>query len=222
MGRRTLSRDRARRFYDRLGERQDSQLFYERPALEKLVEHAGFEAATAVVELGCGTGRFARELLTEYLGSEATYRGFDLSPEMIRIARTRVGDFAPRASVEGTDGTPPLALGDGACDRFVSAYVLDLLPVEEIATWLDEAGRLLRPGGLLGLVGIAPGPTPASKAVMALWALVHRIEPALVGGCRPLEVRPLLDREPERWRVLHRSRVVACGVASEVIVARRE
>ena len=72
MGRSTLTRDQARRFYDRTGERQVTQLVYERPALERLVRNAAFGEAGSVVELGCGPGHFARELLTEHLPREAT------------------------------------------------------------------------------------------------------------------------------------------------------
>ena len=221
MTRRTLPRDRARRFYDRTGRRQDTQLVYERPALDRLVRHAAFEHAAAVVELGCGTGHFARALLTEHLPREATYRGFDLSPEMVRIARERTATFGPRATVERIAGDPPLPLREGACDRFVSNYVLDLLPDDEIDAWLAEAHRLLRPGGRLCLVGITPGPTPLSRMIMGLWSHVHRWRPSLVGGCRPLELEPYLDAASAPWDLLHRSRIAVWGIASEVLVARR-
>ncbi|MGD2116024.1 MAG: class I SAM-dependent methyltransferase [Acidobacteriota bacterium] len=221
MTRTTLTREQARRFYDRTGTRQDTQLVYERPALDRLVRQAAFGEATAVVELGCGTGHFARTLLTEHLPRRATYRGFDLSPEMVRIARERVEGFGPRAAVERIEGDPPLPLEDGCCDRFVSNYVLDLLPEGEIGAWLAEAHRLLRPGGRLCLVGITPGPTPLSRMIMALWSRVHRWRPSLVGGCRPLALRPHLDAAPGCWDLLHQSRIAAWGIASEVLVARR-
>ncbi len=61
----TLTRERARVFYNRLGGRQDSQAYYEDPATNDLVAHAAFGEAQAVVEFGCGTGRFAEQLLDE-------------------------------------------------------------------------------------------------------------------------------------------------------------
>lgn len=218
----TLSRDRARRFYDRLGAGQDSQTWYEAPALARLVEQADLAAASAVVEIGCGTGRFAAELLDAPLTagdppSGATYRGFDLSPTMVDLARRRLASFGERARAETTSGEPPLPLADGCCDRVLSTYVFDLLPEDEIAAWAAEARRLLRPGGRLCLAGIAPGTGLGSKLVMGLWSGVHRLAPVVVGGCRPLHVAPLLG---DGWQVLHRSTVVAWGIASEVLVAQ--
>ena len=61
----------ARRFYDRFGSRQDTQGFYENPALDDLVKHANFERALSVLEFGCGTGSFARRLFEAVLPADA-------------------------------------------------------------------------------------------------------------------------------------------------------
>lgn len=215
---RTLSRAAAKAFYDRFGERQDRQGFYEDPALDDLVAHAAFDDAQAVVELGCGTGRLAERLLARHLPATATYWGGDLSATMVELARRRLAPFGERATVEPLTGDLPLPLADAACDRFLSTYVLDLLPEGEIATTLAEAHRLLRADGLLCLVGITPGSTLASRIMMRLWKGLHTLRPALVGGCRPLALVPRLD--PKRWTVDHHRVVSAYGVASEVLVAR--
>ena len=52
-----LSRQEARAVYDRIGAWQDTQAFYEGPALDALIAHGSFEDARAVFEVGCGTGR---------------------------------------------------------------------------------------------------------------------------------------------------------------------
>ena len=57
----------ARRFYDRIGRLQDTQRFYEYPAVRRLVELGSFEASRAVFELGCGSGRLAADLLGSVL-----------------------------------------------------------------------------------------------------------------------------------------------------------
>lgn len=199
-----------------MGAKQDTQTWYEAPALARLTAQADLAAASAVVEIGCGTGRFAAELLDGPLPAGATYRGFDLSPEMARLAGLRLTRFGARARADTIAGEPPLPLPDGSCDRVISTYVFDLLPADEIVAWAAEARRLLRPGGRLCLAGIAPGTGPASKLVMGLWSRVHRLSPILVGGCRPVHVAPLLG---DGWTVLHRSTVVAWGIASEVLVA---
>jgi SAM-dependent methyltransferase len=216
---RLLSHDEARRFYDRFGARQDAQAFYERPALERLLPALRLGEARAVVEFGCGTGRLAAELLAEHLPSGARYLGLDLSGTMVALARERVARFGARAEIRQSDGTPRIEAPSGSFDRFVSTYVLDLLPEGEIDALLAEAHRLLAPGGLLGVAGLGLAERGAPRAVAWLWGRVHQLNPALVGGCRPLAVAPRL-REPV-WRIRERSLVAPFAIPSEVVVAER-
>ncbi len=215
----TLSPDAARAYYDRFGARQDAQGFYEDPALDALVARGAFERADAVFELGCGTARLAARLLDGVLPAHAHYLGTDTSATMLRLARDRLAPWRQRARVEEAGPEPTVPAGDAAFDRFVSTYVLDLLPDAAIARALAEAHRVLVPGGLLCLASITPGIGPLSRLVMAVWAAVARRRPAWVGGCRPIELAARLA--PERWNVEHRSVVTPWGVSSEVVVARR-
>ena len=212
-----LSAEQTRRVYDRIGARQDSQGFYENPALDHLVRAAGFGQAQAVVELGCGTGRFATRLLDDELPEDATYAGFDISPTMVGLARERLQPFGKRAAVMLTDGSVELPLVDSCCDRFVSNYVLDLLPEPAIRAVVGEAARVLRPGGRLCLVGLTFGCTFASKGVIAVWRMVHRLSPVLTGGCRPVELDRFVGTEV--WRILEETTVVSWGVPSQIMVA---
>lgn len=216
---RTLSHDEARRFYDRFGARQDAQAFYERPALERLVAELALGEARAVVEFGCGTGRLAAELLGGPLPPTARYLGLDLSATMVGLARARVARFGARAEIQQTGGEPRIDAPDGAFDRFLSTYVLDLLPETEIRSLLAEAHRVLVPGGRLGVAGLTHGEHGLPRAVSFLWERIHRLRPALVGGCRPLSLAPLLSAAGFRLR--HRSIVAPWAVASEVVVAER-
>lgn len=216
---RTLTRDEARDFYDRFGRRQDAQAAYEDVALDALVAHARFDGARAVFEFGCGTGRFARRLLDSHLPATATYAGVDLSATMIGLARQRLAPFGDRATATLSDGSPRQDAAGASVDRFVSTYVLDLLPEAEIRAVVDEAHRLLAPGGLLAVTGLTRGATPVSRLVTALWRFVHRLRPRLVGGCRPIVARDFLD--DARWEVVHHGSVVARGLTSEVLVAEK-
>jgi len=216
---RTLGPARAKAFYDRFGSKQDAQGFYEDRALALLVANAELGTARRLLELGCGTGRLARSLLERSLGSGAAYCGLDLSTTMVRLARDRLRPFAGRALVAQAVAGPRLPVADGAVDRFLSTYVLDLLAPDTIAEVLREAHRVLAPGGRLGLVGITRGRTPGSRLVMSGWSLVHRVAPALVGGCRPLSLPPFLDGAS--WRLDFHRVVSSYGIASEVLVATR-
>lgn len=214
-----LSREEARRVYDRIGSLQDSQAFYEDAAVDLLVEHGRFEAARRVFEFGCGTGRIAARLLSGPLAADAVYRGVDLSPTMVGLAEARLAPFGPRAQVRLTDGAPPVDEPSGSFDRFVSTYVMDLLSEADIAAVLGEAHRILEPGGLLCLTGLSSGSGPASRAVARIWSAVHALRPSLVGGCRPVDLVPFLA--PAAWKVRVHSRVAPFWVPSEVVVAER-
>ena len=210
---------RLREVYDRVGAMQDRQGWYEDAAVDVLLRHGAFADARRTVEMGCGTGRLAARLLA--LSPGATYRGTDLSPVMADLARSRLAPFGDRAEVEVVDGGPPAA-PPGAADRFVATYVLDTLSPADIARTLDAAHRLLAPGGRLCVASLAPpsaqgGAGWLARAVGAGWRALYRARPELVGGCRPVEVRPYLD--PTRWTVLHAERVAPWGVSSEAVVA---
>lgn len=214
-----MAQEEIRAFYNRFGTRQDRQGFYEDAATRELVAHAGFEKARAVFELGCGTGRFAEGLLARRLPEGAAYTGCDISSTMIDLARRRLKPFGGRVHVELTDGSLWLHRPDLAFDRFVSNYVLDLLPAEDITLLLQEAHRMLTPDGLLCLVSLTHGIAPLSRLVSQVWRHVHGWRPSLVGGCRPIELQAfVLERA---WKVEYRNVVVACGIPSEILVARK-
>jgi len=216
---RALTHAQARRFYDRVGRAQDTQAFYERQAVARLCAHAELDRAAHVVELGCGTGKLAADLLASWLPSSARYSGFDVSGTMVNVAQERTARFGGRAQVVQTDGSPPLPLESGCADRFLATYVFDLLSVEDIDAMLLEAHRLLVPGGLVGIAGLTPGESGAARWVSALWSTVYRWRPGLTGGCRPLRLRDVLG--PPRWEPRFETVVSAFGVASEVVVAAR-
>ena len=119
--------DDARRFYDRFGTRQDTQGFYENPALDDLMKHADFEHSGSVLEFGCGTRSFARRLFEAALPADARYLGLDISLTMIGLATKKLEPWQDRADVQQADGTPILRVPDASFDRFVATYVFDLL-----------------------------------------------------------------------------------------------
>ena len=212
-----LSTEAARDFYDRLGARQDTQAFYEDPATAVLIAHAAFDKAEAVFEFGCGTGRFAERILQTHLPAQCRYRGLDISRTMVGLAGARLGRWGDRAEVVLTDGSVALEAADDGYDRFVSNYVLDLLGDADTRALLAEAHRILRPGGLLCLVGLTHGTTPVSRLVSRAWTGVHAIGPKLLGGCRPIEIRDALSAEA--WRLRHHGVIRRLGISSEVVVA---
>ncbi len=213
-----ISPAEARAFYDRLGAWQDASGLFENPGVRALLKAGDFATARDVIELGCGTGRVAAELLERHLPADARYRGYDVSATMVALTRERVRPWSPRASVEQTDGAPRLAVADGGCDRVLATYVLDLLPASTIDAVIAEAHRALaRPRGRLCVVNLGRGAGPLSRGVARLWGAVVSLSPARFGGCRPLALARRLS--PARWRVLHHEAVIVMGVPFEVTVA---
>ena len=179
----SLDAEGSRRFYDHFGRLQDTQRFYEDPAVHRLVDLADFKRSESVFELGCGTGRVASELLTSTLPSSATYFGVDVSPTMIGLAATRLAPWSERAKVQILEPPGTELPGDeGAFDRFLATYVFDLLYPEDAHGLVAEAGRLLVPGGRLALVSLTHGTTAASRIIASGWNAIATRWPALVGG----------------------------------------
>ena len=214
-----LTAEQVRRVYDRIGRAQDWQRVYEDAATADLVAHAGFDTADAVVELGCGTGRFAAELLARHLRAEATYAAVELSPRMVALASDRLWRWRDRATVSLVDGHATIPARDGAADRFVANYVFDLLGPEETRSKLAEARRVLAPGGLLCVAGLTNGEHGVARNVSRAWRGIWARWPALVGGCRPVRLVDALD--PAAWEINHHRVVVAWGIPSEVVIATR-
>jgi len=214
----TLTHQQAKVFYDSFGAKQDTQAFYEDPATNLLLANAELEAAWSVFEFGCGTGRLAERLLRQKLPPETPYLGVDVSPTMIRLAQARLAPFGARAKARQSDGTISFPIADASVDRVLSTYVLDLLSEDDTRRFMEEARRVLRPGGRLGLVSVTEGSGIFSRGVMGLVKVIYRAKPSLVGGCRPIRLDAFLD--PARWDVVFRWTVAPFGVASAILVAK--
>lgn len=213
-----LNHSAAREYYDRFGNKQDSQGFYEDPALDELIAHASFQNARSVFEFGCGTGKFAARILDKHLPSSAGYIGCDISPVMVDLAKKRLEAYGKRAKVILSDGAVRFPLSDHSVDRVVSSYVLDLLSEEDIRRFFSESCRVARFRGTVCLASLTKGVTLPSRIVSSLWMAVFRMRPSIVGGCRPVRLGAYVDHE--RWQLEHQKILTPFGVPSEVLVLK--
>lgn len=213
---RVLGISAARAYYNRFGQKQDSQGFYEDPALDDLIAHAGFQDARSVFEFGCGTGKLASRLLEKHLTLSASYFGCDVSPVMVGLAKRRLEAYGERVRVALSDGAVRFPLPERSVDRVVSSYVLDLLSEADIRRFFSEARRVMIPGGRVCLASLTKGVSLPSRVVSSLWMTVFRLKPSIVGGCRPIQVDAFVP--PHEWQVVHRRIVTPFGVPSEVLV----
>jgi ubiquinone/menaquinone biosynthesis C-methylase UbiE len=211
-----LSPSAAQAYYDRFGKKQDSQSFYEDPALNDLVAHASFQDSRCVFEFGCGTGKFASRILGKFMLPSASYFGCDISPVMIGLAKRRLEVYGERAQVVLSDGAVRFPLPEHSVDRVVSSYVLDLLSEADIERFFSESHRVMMPGGKICIASLTRGVNVPSRIVSSLWMSVFRLSPALVGGCRPIHVDAFVNLQ--EWQVVHRRVVTPFGVPSEVLI----
>lgn len=103
-----------------------------------------------LVDVGTGTGR-----MIELLGGKATTAlGLDRNPEMLRLARSRLDAAELTAARVQTGDMYQLPLADAACDTIVLHQVLHY--ADDPAAVIDEAARVLRPGGRLLVIDLMP------------------------------------------------------------------
>lgn len=213
-----LSPEEAKQYYDQFGVKQDEQDYYEGPAFEELFQHGQFEQAQQFFEFGCGTGNFAKALLTD-LPNSVSYVGCDISSTMVELSQERLSKFGEQVQVNVTNGSTTLDAPSQYFDRFISNYVVDLLPKDEIQNLISEAHRILKPEGLLCLISITKGSSLFSKWFMGGWRLIHALRPRRVGGCRPLLLREYISNEI--WSICYHNVIEASFIPSEIIIAKK-
>lgn len=135
----------------------DTTLHYAAPDMERfmatgrqVVEHAFVDApvkptaTTRAVEIGCGLGRLCDALADHF--DEVI--GIDIAPEMVRRSEELVDRPGVRFHVG--DGASLAPIDDASTDFVLSFTVFQHIPDPAvIAGYLAEAGRVLRPGGVL-------------------------------------------------------------------------
>jgi ubiquinone/menaquinone biosynthesis C-methylase UbiE len=111
-----------------------------------LLAHAQLEHRR-VLELGCGTGRYLRELAPH----AGLYIGLEPSPNMLALARTSTTTekTAQPGLLRGRGESLPIK--NGAIDVLLAAWVLVNLREEVRNRVLKEASRVLRPGPGCGM-----------------------------------------------------------------------
>jgi SAM-dependent methyltransferase len=214
---RYLSPAQAGVFYDRVGSLQDTQGFYERAVVDVLVLSGAFERAGLAVEVGCGTGTLARQLLAGPLPVTARYVGLEVSPRMAALTRDRIQGWADRAMVALIDGQSPWPVAPASADRVVAAYVLDLLSPAGIQDFFAQARRVLRPGGMVAVASLTPGRAGLARLVSSAWTALWGLRPSLTGGCRPVDVAAMLP--PDAWAAVQQQVLTRFGVTSQVLTA---
>jgi len=140
----------SREHFDAIAPRYDelrAQLFGD--ALALLVRE-GDLAGRRVLDVGCGTGRFAAALTESH---SCTVIGVDPSPGMLAVARARTADVT---WLEGR--AEALPLGAGAVERAFLQTVVHLIE-DRPAAWA-ELRRVVEPDGIVAILTVDPAGAP--------------------------------------------------------------
>lgn len=163
-----------------------------------------------LLDLATGTGGFLGELAARE-PAPAVVVGLDSSAAMLaQVPPLRAGWRLIQARAES------VPLPDESFEIVVATFLLHTLGLPQRDAVLREARRLLRRGGRLVLVTVAPPRSRTMRVLLApLLALARRSSGALA-GLRTLDPAPELERAGFSLRVARRT---GCGYPAFVVLA---
>ena len=159
------TRERQRLLFDGVAGLYDAtRRLYPDAMADAVIANAGIGPGSAVLEIGCGTGQFTRQLAGRHLDVTA----IDIGAAMVQTARRNVADATVRfqacAFEDFTDGGP--------FDLIVSASAFHWI---DPGVGLVKAAQLLRPGGWLALLSTGERhPEPLQSRLRELWVKYSR------------------------------------------------
>lgn len=154
-------------------------------ALRRAFLLAGVAAGEDVLDLGCGAGEFSAALLDAGVRPIAV----DVAEEALRRARARV----PQLDLRRWRAGEPLPLDDCCVDAVWAGDVIE--HVVDVAPWLSEVRRVLRPRGRLLLTTPHHGPLTLLRLAASPRRFAAHFEPRSdhVRFLSPRTLRALLD-----------------------------
>ena len=142
--------------HDAIWEAVPADAVPERFALRRAFLLAHVAPGTTILDLGCGAGEFSAALAA----ARARPIAVDVAAEALRRARERAPGLDARLWAAGE----PLPLADTSVDAVWAGEVIE--HVADVAPWLSEVRRVLRPGGTLLLT--TPDHGPGTLLALAL------------------------------------------------------
>lgn len=128
--------------------RLDERFGFPRESAGEARAAIGLAPGMRVLEVGCGTGAFARFLLPT-LGGRGEYVGLDLDEDHLAVARKEIDGNGVAVRFERGDAAS-LPFPSGRFDAVVSQFLLCILRDPYVA--LKEMARVVRPGGIVASV----------------------------------------------------------------------
>jgi ubiquinone/menaquinone biosynthesis C-methylase UbiE len=159
----------------------------ETKARDRCLELAAIQDGESVLEVAVGTGLVFERILR--VNPSGRNEGVDLTEAMLIRAEKRAAKSGVESYGLGIGDAYALDFGHDEFDILVNNYMFDLLPENDFETILAEFKRVLRPGGRLALVNMTGG----ERWYNGIWEWIYRKNPALLGGCRGVQLLPSLE-----------------------------
>ena len=133
------------------------------PLRTALLEQKGGANAARLLDLGCGTGEFLREVKRNYPRLSVT--ALDLSAPYLKVAERRLADWSRVEMLEAAAEAIPAP--DASFDIVTALYLFHELPSRIRQAVAAEIRRVLKPGGALLLVdSLQTGDEPDYDALL--------------------------------------------------------
>lgn len=134
-----------------------------RTAMQRLAADGVGQGRARLLDIGCGTGAFLREVKRNY--PRLAVAGLDLSAPYLTLARRRLADWSRAALAAAPAEAMPFAAAQ--FDIVSCVYLFHELPPAVRRAVAGEIGRVLRPGGTLILVdSLQTGDAPDYDALL--------------------------------------------------------
>jgi ubiquinone/menaquinone biosynthesis C-methylase UbiE len=183
----------------------------ESKARDRCLEIAAIRDGESVLEVAVGTGLAFEKILKA--NPSGRNEGIDVTEAMLSRAETRAANSGITSYRLTVGDAHALDFADSEFDVLINNYMFDLLPEDDFPTVLAEFRRVLRPGGRLVLVNMTKGKSWHNS----IWEWVYRLNPAWLGGCRAVQLLPML--EEIEFANLERQYISQMTFPSEVISA---
>jgi len=120
-------------------------------------------ANARVVDIACGFGKSTRPLVSRYPGAEII--GVDLAAPGLKLAHAEAEAEGLPIHFRQEDGRH-VGLPDASVDLVTGTMILHEMPKTAIVEAIEEAARLLKPGGVIRFLEFQPTGDPARDATV--------------------------------------------------------
>jgi ubiquinone/menaquinone biosynthesis C-methylase UbiE len=147
-----------------------------RASYHQVLQSQILNAPLNIVDLGCGVGMSTLTLQEIY--PEASLTGIDLSPYFLAVAQYRARKAEKTVNWLHNPGEAT-ELPDLGCDLVSACLVFHELPTSAAQAIIQEAHRILRPGGYLAIMDMNPQSATFFKMPPYILTLLKSTEPYL-------------------------------------------